>query len=235
MRTHRREQKHAGTIFEKMRSHNKIYSVEMLGKCIPVLPGVFSPKYVSDVAWFAREVPKIVKRGSFLEIGTGTGVIALFVGLHESTSVMATDISAVAVKNAKKTFRLHKVHIPVRRGSVFEPIKKNEKFDVIFWNHPFHSSKKVKSMLERGGHDYQYKSLRAFFEDAKKHLTKNGEVMLGTSKNADLKKIREFSRQYGYLMRLLKQATIPSINRKGIQIDVRIYGFRPIKKLIGGR
>lgn len=227
MTIHAREQRHAKTIFEKMARHTKTYRTVVLGKTIPVMPGVFSPKYVSDVEWFAREVPKIVKRKSFLEIGTGTGVIALFVCLHKSTSVMVTDINAAAVKNARKTFRLHKLHIPVRLGSVFAPIKKNEKFDVIFWNHPFHASKKAKNMLERGGYDHQYESLRIFFRDAKKHLTGDGEVLLGTSKNARLDLVKEFAREYRYTTKLLKKESIRSQHRKNVRIDVRVYSFHP--------
>ena len=222
-----KEREHAQTIFEKMNLHKQPYTIGVLGKRIPVLPGVFSPKYVSDVKWFAQEVPKIVGKRSFLEIGTGTGVIALFVGLNGARKMVTTDINAVAVKNARKTFRMHKLRIPARKGNIFEPMKKNEKFNVIFWNHPFHADKKPKSMLERGGYDHQYENLRAFFTGAKTHLTNDGEVLLGTSKSARLDLIRVFAREYGYVCKLVKQEIIPSDRRSGVKIDVRIYSFRP--------
>ncbi len=218
--------RHAYEIVAKMSRHKKPYFIRMLGRRILVLPGVFSPKYVSDVKWFARKVPRIVGKRSFLEIGTGTGVITLFVALNGTKNIITTDINAQAVKNARRTFRLHKLSIPVRVGNVFEPIKKQEKFNVIFWNHPFHYTKRAKNALEKGGYDYQYGSLRSFFRDAGNHLTANGEVLLGTSKNARLDVIRALGREYGYVQKLIKQAETPSEHRKGVKIDVRIYSFR---------
>ena len=227
MSIQKREQKYAYTIFEKMAHHTRTYRITILGKKIPVMPGVFSPKYVSDVEWFAREIPHLVGKRSFLEIGTGTGVIALMVGLKGAKSIVVTDINAAAVKNAKLTLRLHKISASVRLGDVFAPIKKDEKFDVIFWNHPFHfGDSKTKSMLERGGYDHQYKSLRAFFVGAKQHLSEGGEVLLGTSKNARLDLIKEFAHDSGYTITLLKKDLIASLHRKDVSIDVRIYSFK---------
>jgi len=226
MTTHVRERRHAKTIFEKMARHTTTYRISILGKEIPVMPGVFSPKYVSDVKWFAREVPRIVDKRSFLEIGTGTGVIALMAGLNGAGKIVATDINAQAVKNAKLTFRLHRLRASVRCGDVFQPIKANEKFDVIFWNHPFHASKKAKDMLERGGYDQGYKSLRAFFAGAKEHLSDGGEALLGTSKNARLDLVKVFAKQYGYTSKLVRKDSIPSKHRHGVKIDVRVYSFR---------
>lgn len=193
-----------------------------------MLPGVFSPRYFSDVEWFAKKIPKIVDDRSFLEIGTGTGVISLFVAINGSKNIIATDINRSAVKNARKTFRAHGLSIPVRAGNVFAPIRAGGKFDVIFWNHPFHfSDTKPKTILESGGYDYRYKSVRTFFAGAKNHLTDGGEVLLGTSKNARLDLIRSFARQYGYKCKLIKKANIASAHRRQIKLDVRIYSFRP--------
>ena len=212
-----------------MATDKKPYEIRILGRNIQVLPGVFSPKYFSDVKWFARNVPTIVGKRSFLEIGTGTGVITLFVALHGAKNIVATDINAAAVKNAKLTFRLHRLSASVRLGNVFKPIKKKEKFEVIFWNHPFHFPEtKPKNMLESGGYDHRYRSLRAFFAGAKQHLTAAGEVLLGTSKNARLDLIKEFAREYGYTTKLLKKESIQSQHRKNVKIDARIYSFRPI-------
>lgn len=228
MASRKKESDHALSVFSKMAHDLEEYCVTILGRKIIVMPGVFSPKYFSDVEWFAKEVPKVVGRRSFLEVGTGTGIIALFVALGGARRIIATDINPAAVKNARRTLRLHNLSIPVRFGDVFSPISRNEKFDVIFWNHPFHCSEtKPKTMLERGGYDHQYKSIRAFFAGARRHLTPGGEMLLGTSENARLDLIRAFAREYGYLCRLLKQEQIPSAHRRGVKIDVRIYSFKP--------
>ena len=227
MNPHKKERQHAIATFERIAADKKPYVINILRRKIRVLPDVFSPKYFSDVKWFAKEIPKVVGKRSFLEIGTGTGIVSLFVALHGATKIITTDINPAAVKNAQGTFRLHRLRIPVRLGDVFRPVRPNEQFDVIFWNHPFHfAEERPKTMLERGGYDYQYRSLRAFFAGAKNHLTPGGEVLLGTSKNARLDLIRKFAREYGYLFRLIKKQEIPSEHRKGVTIDVRIHSFR---------
>ena len=126
---------HEGALakFAQMEADTDSYEFELDGKTIPVLPGVFSPKYFSDVDWFAREVPKIVGNRSLLEIGTGTGIIALFVALAGSGRILATDINPRAVKNATETFRRHGIRASVRESDVFSTITPENRFDVIFW------------------------------------------------------------------------------------------------------
>jgi release factor glutamine methyltransferase len=214
--------------FEKMAQETTPYRIYMRGRYIPVLPGVFSPKYFTDAFWFPKEVPKLVGKRSLLEIGTGTGVIALFSALGGSVKVVATDINPAAVKNAKATFKTHRVHIDVRLGDIFDPIKPNEKFDVIFWNHPFHySTVKPKNILLRGGFDYRYQSLRKFFKGAKKHVAPGGEILLGTGAVARVDLIKKMSKENGYSCRLVKKEMVPSKNRPGAFIDTRIYSFVP--------
>jgi release factor glutamine methyltransferase len=223
-----REYQRAVKRFRLMGRRKKPYKINMFGKIIPVFPQVFSPHYFSDVQWFAKEVPDLVKQRSFLEIGTGTGVITLFVAMSGARRVVATDISAMAVSNAKETFRLHSLDIPVLCGDVFAPVPKTRAFDVIFWNHPFHyTEKRPKSFLLRGGFDYRYEGLHKFFKGAKSHLTKEGEVLLGTSKTARIQEILRIARAYGYTSKLAKSERISSVHRPGVFIDVRIYSFKP--------
>jgi len=78
-------------LFERMAKDRTSYCLDILGKNIPVLPGVFSAKY-PDAMWFAKTIPPMVGNRSFLEIGTGTGMVALFVGQRGSKKIVTTDI-----------------------------------------------------------------------------------------------------------------------------------------------
>src|SRR5258708_3024379 len=89
--------------FVRMAADLDEYRIVVFGKSIPVLPGVFSPKYFSDVAWFAKHIPRIAGKRSFLEIGTGTGVIGLFVALNGAHKLVVTNINPAAIQNARKT------------------------------------------------------------------------------------------------------------------------------------
>lgn len=215
-------------LFARLARHDASYSVSVLGKEIPIFPGVFSPKYFPDAIWFAKEIPPLVGKRSFLEIGTGTGMVALFVALHGSKGVVATDINPDAVKNARRTFANHHCDIPVHCGDVFEPLNA-KKFDVIFWNHPFHyATEKPKNMLLRGGFDYKYESLRKFFRGAHKHLNPKGEILLGTGNMARINEIKRIARTNGYQWTLLKKANLPSQSGCKVPRDNRIYSFKSI-------
>ena len=90
-------------VFEKMKTHQEPYDISVDGVDITILPNVFSPAYFTDSAWFTRHVSRIAKDKTLLEIGTGTGIVALFVALNGATET-ATDISPDADENAKLNF-----------------------------------------------------------------------------------------------------------------------------------
>lgn len=123
-------------VFEKTKSHKKMYTIHINNIEIEIFPNVFSPAYFTDSTWFAQNIPKIVGQHSFLEIGTGTGIIALCTRLH-GAQVSATDINPDAVKNARYNFKKHNLTANFYYGDMYEPIPSNKKFDFVFWNHPF--------------------------------------------------------------------------------------------------
>lgn len=193
--------------YEKIRSHKEPYKISVKGIEIEVLPNVFSPKYFADSAWFAKEVPTIVGKSSLLEIGTGTGIVAIFCAM-KGAKVVATDISPDAIRNAKLNAEKQGLDISVREGSVYEPIKPDEKFDFIFWNHPFNNwQEPVDDVLLMGGFDYNYHYLEEYISGARNHLSENGRLLLGTGNFSDLDSIQKISDKNGFEMVLLKETT----------------------------
>ena len=157
------------------------YFFETDGKKFVTYRGVFPAKYFSDTKFFAKNIPS--KKGkALLEIGSGTGVISIFMAL-KGMKVVATDINPLAVENTKenvKSYNLSK-SVKVLKGDLFEPVK-NKKFDIIFWNYPFcYSENKNLKINERAVSDYKYEGLKKFAKDAKKHLNKKGKILIGFS------------------------------------------------------
>ncbi|MBN1253199.1 MAG: methyltransferase [Bacteroidales bacterium] len=206
---------------EKIECNFKIYGYSFMA-----LPGVFSPAYSSDTHWFAKKIIPQVKNLSFLEIGTGTGVLACLAILKGASKVVATDINPKAIQNTLLNQQLLGITFPVRKGNAFEPIKKNELFDMIFWNHPFGFTEEkmlVKDMLNTSVFDYKYNSLKQFLRFGKEHLTEQGKLLLGSSNVAKINYIKQIAKEEGYKLILMDKEEVPVYKNKKTKIDVRLY------------
>ncbi len=212
-------------VFEKIKSHKQIYSINVNGVEVHIFPNVFSPAYFTDSKWFAETIPKIVEQHSFLEIGTGTGIVALFTGLN-GAQVSATDINPNAVENARYNFEKHSIAAKTYCGDMYEPLPSDERFDFIFWNHPFNRGDDPnEEALLKSGFDFQYASLERYIAEAHLYLNSHGRLLLGTGNFALLSKIEQLAAKYSYKMKLLKKIKIPLAADISIDNDYRIYEF----------
>jgi HemK-related putative methylase len=104
-----------------------------------VTPSVFNPKVPRTGEFFASQIDsRLVQRDwDVLDMGTGSGVCAVFAAKH-ARRVVAVDINAAAVRcagiNALLNHLEHK--IDVRHGDLFAPVSE-ERFDLILFNPPF--------------------------------------------------------------------------------------------------
>lgn len=213
-------------IYNRMRAKAKgPYHVEYGGLSLVVLPNVYAPEFFNDSLWYAQQLREIVGKKSLLEIGTGTGVIGIFCA-KEGAKVVATDINPDAVENARLNASHHKLSISVREGNLYEPINEDEKFDFIFWAHPFNNwDIPVDDMLLRSGIDPRYESLKGYISGAKDHLISGGKLLLGTGDSADLKTIAELADQSGYQLKLLREIEQPLEVGMDKRIKDLIYEF----------
>ena len=196
------------------------------------MPGVFSPVYSSDTAWFAEKLMPLINGKSFLEIGAGTGAIACLTKIHGATKVTATDINPEAIKNIKLNTKTHFLNISIKKGNVFDPIQKNESYDIIFWNHPFYYNDDnafEKDMINASVCDNRYKFLKEFFKKGKDHLNREGMLLLGSSNIARINLIKKFARESGYSTTLIEKTEAPVYQGKEVKMDLIIYTFK-IKK-----
>jgi len=196
-------------IYDRMRANTSAYSVLCDDLVLTVLPGVYAPRFFTDSLWFAREMPRIVGSGSLLEIGTGTGLIAVSCALG-GARVLATDVNPNAVVNAKDNAESYRTPVDIREGSVYDPVGTNERFDYIFWAHPFNNwPQPVTDMLLRSGFDHRYNDLTTYVTGARNHLCENGRLLLGSGSTADLKTITSIAASNGYDVETLKSVEMP--------------------------
>ncbi|PKK95924.1 MAG: peptide chain release factor N(5)-glutamine methyltransferase [Tenericutes bacterium HGW-Tenericutes-4] len=82
---------------------------------------------------------------NILDLGTGSGIIAIMLKKHLNVSVTASDISFRALLVAKKNARMHKTPIQFVRSNLFNKIKQNN-FDIIVSNPPYIKSSEIDSL-----------------------------------------------------------------------------------------
>lgn len=227
MKALRQDRRLAGTQELLTRSEQEQYQYKTVvaGKEFIVVPGVFSPKYFLDTEIFALHLP-MHTGARVLEIGAGTGAIAITAAFRGANKVVATDINPLAVQNTMKNIQLHDLNTTVeaRSGDMYEPIGEGEKFDVIFWNTPFgFVENKTLSMLERAVFNPRYSAVRKYVKGAKNHLTKSGKLFIGFSSTIgrfDL--LEKICRERGYSLDLVHEEWSTEV----IPVKFEIYEIR---------
>lgn len=127
-----------------------------------------------------------------LDVGTGCGILGV-IAAKRARKVVAVDLNPNAVRCAEMNAKLNSVmeKVDIRRGDLFEPIKKSEKFDVILFNAPYLPSdvKEPKTWMWlawAGGPDGR-RLIERFVSRAPSYLRKDGRIMLvqSTLSNVD--------------------------------------------------
>ncbi|HEY2921175.1 MAG TPA: class I SAM-dependent methyltransferase [Candidatus Binatia bacterium] len=124
--------------------------VPFLGMELMVLPGVFPP---NESTVLLAEHSHISAGVTVLDVGTGTGALALWAAQHGAASVVAVDIAEAAVRNAKRNVERLGLgnRVDVRAGHVFSSITQSEIFDIILANLPCRNKAAVDDTSQLSG------------------------------------------------------------------------------------
>jgi ribosomal protein L11 methylase PrmA len=179
---------------------NKRRKIKFLEYSFIINPNVFPID--SDFSYTSKIIAKRIrpKKTDFvLDVGTGTGVFAVIAAIRGAKKVVAVDIDNNSLKNANENVNLNKLEkvIEIRKSNLFSNIKNSEKFDIITANLPLadvNHKTKVKHFL----FDYKYKTHEKFLSQAKKHLTKNGIILIPSGEIANEKRLLELIIKYNY-------------------------------------
>ena len=103
---------------------------------ITPLPGVFHPR--SDTWMLADVVCRLeaLEGADVLELGTGSGAIAVSAAKGGAGSMTVVDVSRRALATAWLNARLNGVRVQPRHGDLFEPVD-GRRFDIVVSNPPY--------------------------------------------------------------------------------------------------
>lgn len=191
----------ARTLLSKHQQIDEPATFAMLDREWDLLPGVFAPIFTGGSSWFARWVPYPAGR-SFLEVGSGTGMIAVCAALAGCAPVTAVDIDPAAVENTTRNARRHGRSGQIRAlvSDLYDQLP-GERFDMIFWNSNFvevPADFRYASSLERALVDPGYQAHRRYLAGAREHLTPGGRLLLGFSSMGNLARIEQIAGELGY-------------------------------------
>ena len=137
-----------------------------------------------DSFLLAEQVKKFSKNNSVLDIGSGTGIQIEIAKNYGASSILATDINPEAIKILKSK------KIPCIKSDLCSKVK--GKYDLIIFNPPYlpeYLSEDSDSKLITTGGKNGDELILKFLKKSKKHLNKNGNILLLISSLTPRRKI----------------------------------------------
>ena len=103
---------------------------------------VLTPRMETEL--LVEEVLKFSnKKTKILDLGTGSGAIAVALAKNSDAQITAVDISKSALLTAQNNAKKHNVKIEFINSNLFENLKKRKKFDIIVSNPPYIPTKEI--------------------------------------------------------------------------------------------
>jgi release factor glutamine methyltransferase len=199
------------------------------GLRLRVLPGVFNPALHFTSSVFARYLKEcgLISAGrSVLDMGTGSGVLAIASALSGAGAVVAVDINPAAVRCARFNVRRYGLDrvIEVWEGDMFEAVA-GGRFDVVLCNPPYlrGEPQSVAGYAYWGGANLEW--LERFGSELGRYLRPGGAGLLSIGDAAELIEITAILSRYGW--------EVEEVARKDLLFEI-IHLFRLTKAGGGG-
>ncbi|GGY05529.1 hypothetical protein GCM10010358_68680 [Streptomyces minutiscleroticus] len=221
---------------DSMRPENRPATFWLRGRQWALLDTVFAPLHagttevVLDLLGLSGPVQQ-PRRGAFLEIGCGTGVVAVTAALAGYSRVVASDVNADAVKNAALNARRHKVtdRVHAVHSDLFEALPTGQRFDTIIWSSPYVRAPedyRFGTLLERAYVDPGYQAHRRYVDEAPHWLNDGGRALLHFSSRGDIDGLHRIAEETGRHLQVISRHTI--VDRgdtvEHMLVDIRARG-----------
>ena len=154
-----------------------------------VRPTVFHPRYFLSSERFAEFVDRLDLRGKrVVDIGTGSGILALAAARAGAESVIAADINPSAALTAAENARANGFddRVSALCCDLLSALAPRPLFDVILSSPPKHAGE-PRDLADRGWHaGLAYRHIEALFEQSRARLRPGGRLYVMVSSDSDL-------------------------------------------------
>jgi methylase of polypeptide subunit release factors len=177
---------------------------------LTVRPTVFHPRYFISSECFAEFIDGLDLRGKcVVDIGTGSGILALAAARAGAEHVVATDINPNAALTAADNARANGLAafnaVCSDLLSAFAP---RPLFDIVLSSPPKHAGE-PRDLADRGWHaGPHYRDVAALFEQARERLKPGGRIYVMVSSDSDLALFAQLIECAGLRARLVREHSI---------------------------
>ena len=151
------------------------------GFLLTVRPTVFHPRYFISSEAFAAFIDRLDLTGKrVIDIGTGTGILALAAARAGAAFVVAADINPNAALNAADNARANGLsgRVSAVCSDLLAALKPGPLFDVILSSPPKHAGE-PRNLADLGWHaGPKYRYITALFDHARAHLSRPAGLMV---------------------------------------------------------
>jgi release factor glutamine methyltransferase len=175
-------------------------STRVAGLDLTILPSVFHPKIFVTSGFFAHFLQSLDLTGkSVVEVGTGSGVLALSAAKAGARSVLALDINPAAVKAAQlNAERNGLAQVTALESNLFSAVPASSQFDVMISSPPSFSGE-PRDTADRAWHAGPgYRDVVGLFGQAAPRLKPNGRMYLLLSSDTNLALFDSLIAQAGF-------------------------------------
>jgi len=186
-------------------------ATQVAGFRLTVRPTVFHPRYFISSECFAEFIGGLDLKGKcVVDVGTGSGILALAAARAGAESVLATDINPNAALTAAENARANGTgdRVTAVCSNLLAAFSPRPLFDVIMSSPPKHAGE-PRDLADRGWHaGPNYRDIAALFEQARERLKPGGRLYVMVSSDSDLTLLATLIDRAGFCARLAHERSI---------------------------
>jgi release factor glutamine methyltransferase len=195
---------------------------------LSVRPTVFHPRYFLSSECFAEFIDRLDLRGMrVIDVGTGSGILALAAARAGAQEVIAVDINPNAALTAVENAGANDLGDRVRAlcCNLLAAVAPRPLFDVILSSLPKHAGE-PRDLADRGWHaGPDYRDVAALFDQARERLKPGGRLYVMLSSDSDLDLFDALIDRARFHARLAQERSIvtESLIIYELQADARMF------------